>query len=277
MSSSAAGARGQGGVAAQATLMTATHTTQLQAYTHAEVTQPSGCRHSPTQHHIYSFTRWWSKPPIPARRRAEDTEQLILAATWISMAASAAPGRGAPAAVASAEALVPRRPARWWPRPCCTPTSVSSRWWRGAPGSPARQLRRRGLPAPLPSHREHHGGVRPRSVARHRDRGGRRRPGDAGGPGPAAPQRRRLPARARRARPDRGHRRCRRGRRRRDREPGAARNAHVSDWRTAVAQLETMRARWPDALDAMVGLRVPPDRFAEAFAFRGVKATMVFD
>jgi hypothetical protein len=27
----------------------------------------------------------------------------------------------------------------------------------------------------------------------------------------------------------------------------------------------------------MVGLRVSPDRFAEAFAFRGVKATLRFD
>ena len=37
------------------------------------------------------------------------------------------------------------------------------------------------------------------------------------------------------------------------------------------------RARWPDALEAFVGLRVPLDRFADAFAFRGVKATLAFD
>jgi glucose 1-dehydrogenase len=54
-------------------------------------------------------------------------------------------------------------------------------------------------------------------------------------------------------------------------------NAHPSDWRTAVTQLEAIRRRWPDALDAMIGLRVAPDRFADAFAFRGVKATLVFD
>ena len=45
----------------------------------------------------------------------------------------------------------------------------------------------------------------------------------------------------------------------------------------AVRLLGQVRARWPDALEAMVGLRVGPDRFAEAFAFRGVKATLVFE
>ena len=54
-------------------------------------------------------------------------------------------------------------------------------------------------------------------------------------------------------------------------------NAHREDWQAAVAGLEEIRRRWPDALDAMVGLRVAPDRFAEAFEFRGVKATLVFD
>jgi threonine dehydrogenase-like Zn-dependent dehydrogenase len=53
-------------------------------------------------------------------------------------------------------------------------------------------------------------------------------------------------------------------------------NAHVRDWRTAVDRLEAVRRRWPEALEAMVGLRVPPDRFEEAFAFGGVKATLVF-
>ena len=32
--------------------------------------------------------------------------------------------------------------------------------------------------------------------------------------------------------------------------------------------------RWPDALEAFVGLRVPLDRFGEAFDYRGVKATL---
>ncbi len=53
-------------------------------------------------------------------------------------------------------------------------------------------------------------------------------------------------------------------------------NAHPDDWRAAVAALEEIRRRRPDALEAMVGLRVAPDRFAEAFAFDGVKATLVF-
>ncbi len=54
-------------------------------------------------------------------------------------------------------------------------------------------------------------------------------------------------------------------------------NARHDDWREAVRLLGQVRERWPDALDAMVGLRVGPDRFAEAFAFRGVKATLVFE
>jgi glucose 1-dehydrogenase len=54
-------------------------------------------------------------------------------------------------------------------------------------------------------------------------------------------------------------------------------NAHHEDWRRAVADLERMHARWPDTLERMVGRRVPPDRFADAFAYRGVKATLRFD
>lgn len=54
-------------------------------------------------------------------------------------------------------------------------------------------------------------------------------------------------------------------------------NAHIGDWRAAVAGLEEIRRRWPSALAAMLGLRVAPDRFAQAFAFAGVKATLVFD
>jgi glucose 1-dehydrogenase len=54
-------------------------------------------------------------------------------------------------------------------------------------------------------------------------------------------------------------------------------NAHRDDWHAAVAGLEEIRRRWADELEAMVGLRVAPDRFAEAFDFRGVKATLVFD
>jgi glucose 1-dehydrogenase len=54
-------------------------------------------------------------------------------------------------------------------------------------------------------------------------------------------------------------------------------NAHRQDWLSAVDSLDRARARWPDELEAFVGLRVPLDRFAEAFAHRGVKATLVLD
>jgi threonine dehydrogenase-like Zn-dependent dehydrogenase len=54
-------------------------------------------------------------------------------------------------------------------------------------------------------------------------------------------------------------------------------NAHRRDWLAAVASLDRARERWPDELEAFVGRRVPLDRFAEAFAYRGVKATLVLD
>jgi threonine dehydrogenase-like Zn-dependent dehydrogenase len=54
-------------------------------------------------------------------------------------------------------------------------------------------------------------------------------------------------------------------------------NAHHQDWLAAVASLDRARERWPEALEAFVGRRVPLDRFAEAFAYRGVKATLVLD
>lgn len=53
-------------------------------------------------------------------------------------------------------------------------------------------------------------------------------------------------------------------------------NAHRVDWVAAVAHLDSARARWPEALEAFVGLRVEPDRFGDAFAHRGVKATLRF-
>lgn len=52
-------------------------------------------------------------------------------------------------------------------------------------------------------------------------------------------------------------------------------NAHRQDWLAAVSGLDEARERWPDALERFVGLRVPLDRFEEAFAHRGVKATLV--
>jgi threonine dehydrogenase-like Zn-dependent dehydrogenase len=54
-------------------------------------------------------------------------------------------------------------------------------------------------------------------------------------------------------------------------------NAHGTDWTAAVAALEAMQERWPEAMEQLVGLRVEPDRFSEAFAYRGVKATLRFD
>jgi threonine dehydrogenase-like Zn-dependent dehydrogenase len=51
-------------------------------------------------------------------------------------------------------------------------------------------------------------------------------------------------------------------------------NAHRTDWRAAVAGLDAARARWPGTLERFVGLRVPLDRYADAFAFGGVKATL---
>ncbi|MDQ2897139.1 MAG: alcohol dehydrogenase catalytic domain-containing protein [Actinomycetota bacterium] len=53
-------------------------------------------------------------------------------------------------------------------------------------------------------------------------------------------------------------------------------NANRVDWLAAVEQLDRAARRWPEALAAFVGLRTPPDRFADAFAFGGVKATLLF-
>ena len=52
-------------------------------------------------------------------------------------------------------------------------------------------------------------------------------------------------------------------------------NAHRIDWLSAVESLDRARERWPDALGEFVGLRVPLERFAEAFDHTGVKATLV--
>jgi len=52
-------------------------------------------------------------------------------------------------------------------------------------------------------------------------------------------------------------------------------NAHRRDWLAAVDDLDRARERWPEALDQFVTLRVPLDRFSEAFEHRGGKATLV--
>jgi glucose 1-dehydrogenase len=52
-------------------------------------------------------------------------------------------------------------------------------------------------------------------------------------------------------------------------------NAQRRDWLAAVADLDRARDRWPEALQQFVNLRVPLDRFDEAFEHRGGKATLV--
>ena len=52
-------------------------------------------------------------------------------------------------------------------------------------------------------------------------------------------------------------------------------NAQRRDLDAAVGALDRARALWPGAVEALVGLRVPLDRFAEAFDHAGIKATLV--
>jgi len=52
-------------------------------------------------------------------------------------------------------------------------------------------------------------------------------------------------------------------------------NARREDWVTGVEALDRARERFPGALEELIGLRVPLDRFEDAFAFRGGKATLV--
>jgi threonine dehydrogenase-like Zn-dependent dehydrogenase len=54
-------------------------------------------------------------------------------------------------------------------------------------------------------------------------------------------------------------------------------NAHHRDWVAGVEALDRAREQFPGALEELIGLRVPLDRFEEAFAFRGGKATLVLD
>jgi len=54
-------------------------------------------------------------------------------------------------------------------------------------------------------------------------------------------------------------------------------NAHRTDWLAGVEALDRVRQRWPGALDALISGRLPLDRFEDALAFRGGKATLVLD
>jgi glucose 1-dehydrogenase len=52
-------------------------------------------------------------------------------------------------------------------------------------------------------------------------------------------------------------------------------SAQRQDWLAGLAALDRARASWQDALEQIVGLRVPLDRFAEAFEHPAGKATLV--
>jgi glucose 1-dehydrogenase len=52
-------------------------------------------------------------------------------------------------------------------------------------------------------------------------------------------------------------------------------NAQHQDWVAAVADLVRVRERWPEALEQFVTLKVPLDRFGEAFEHRGGKAALL--
>ncbi|MBV8064222.1 MAG: alcohol dehydrogenase catalytic domain-containing protein [Actinobacteria bacterium] len=52
-------------------------------------------------------------------------------------------------------------------------------------------------------------------------------------------------------------------------------NARREDWLAGIDALDRMRRRWPGALEQLLGLRVPIDRFADALAYTGGKATLV--
>jgi threonine dehydrogenase-like Zn-dependent dehydrogenase len=52
-------------------------------------------------------------------------------------------------------------------------------------------------------------------------------------------------------------------------------NARPDDWVTGVDALDQAHRQFPGALEELIGLRVPLDRFEEAFAYHGGKATLV--
>ncbi len=54
-------------------------------------------------------------------------------------------------------------------------------------------------------------------------------------------------------------------------------NSNRVDWVAAIDALDRANQRWPAALEACVGLRVPLERYEDAFSFDGVKATLRMD
>ena len=53
-------------------------------------------------------------------------------------------------------------------------------------------------------------------------------------------------------------------------------NARSDDWHAAVAALDGAWDRFGEVVERFVGLRVPADRFADALAYRGIKAALAF-
>jgi threonine dehydrogenase-like Zn-dependent dehydrogenase len=53
-------------------------------------------------------------------------------------------------------------------------------------------------------------------------------------------------------------------------------NAAAVDWQHGVSALAAIQRRWPEALERVLELRVPLDDFAQAFAHRGMRATVRF-
>ncbi|MDX6377491.1 MAG: glucose 1-dehydrogenase [Gaiellaceae bacterium] len=53
-------------------------------------------------------------------------------------------------------------------------------------------------------------------------------------------------------------------------------NARGDDWHAAVDALDRAWVRFGDVVEQFVGLRVPPGRFEDALAFRGIKAALRF-
>jgi threonine dehydrogenase-like Zn-dependent dehydrogenase len=53
-------------------------------------------------------------------------------------------------------------------------------------------------------------------------------------------------------------------------------NARADDWHAAVAALDVGWGRFGEVLEQFVAVRLPADRFEEALAYRGIKATLTF-